>query len=99
MQEKEENTTFNATTNKFIVKEAPEPAKENVENPAIMTFTYLYVVARISPEATEDIEVCLDPSTSKSIIDVIFLQALEYKVENYISKVKGINGKAIRLSQ
>ena len=63
------------------------------------TFTYLYIAARTSPKATEDIEVCLDPGTSKSIIDVIFLQALEYKVENHIGKVKGINGKAIRLSQ
>ena len=49
------------------------------------------------PEATEDVEVCLDPSTSKSIIDVAFLQALEYKVENYVGKVKGINSKAIKL--
>ena len=63
------------------------------------TFTYLRVAAYTSPEAIEDIEVCLDPNASKSIIDVIFLQALEYKVENYIGKVKGINSKAIRLSQ
>ena len=62
------------------------------------TFTYLRIAARTSPDV-EDIEVCLNPSTSKSIIDVIFLQALEYKVENHIGKVKGINGKAIRLSQ
>ena len=55
-------------------------------------------MACTSPEAIEDVEVCLDPSVSKSIIDVIFLQALEYKVENYIGKVKGINSKAIRLS-
>ena len=63
------------------------------------TFTYLCVTARTSPEAIEDIEVCLDPGVSKSIIDVTFLQALEYKVENRIGKVKGVNGKAIRLSQ
>ena len=62
------------------------------------TFTYLRVIAYTLPEATEDIEVCLDPGVSKSIINVTFLQALEYKVENYIGKVKGINGKAIRLS-
>ena len=60
------------------------------------TFTYLRVMARTSPDI-EDVEVCLDPGVSKSIIDVIFLQALEYKVENRIGKVKGINGKAIRL--
>ena len=47
----------------------------------------------------EDIEVCLNPGASKSIINIIFLQALEYKVENYVSKVKGVNSKAIRLSQ
>ena len=63
-----------------------------------MTFTYLYVIARTSPDI-EDIEVCLNPGASKSIIDTIFLQALEYKVENYIGKVKDVNGKAIRLSQ
>ena len=62
------------------------------------TFTYLRVTACTSPEAIEDVEVCLDPSASKSIIDVIFLQALEYKVENRVSKVKGVNSKAIRLS-
>ena len=62
------------------------------------TFTYLRVIARTSPEAIEDIEVCLNPGTSKSIIDATFLQALEYKVENYIGKVKGVNSKAIRLS-
>ena len=61
------------------------------------TFTYLRVAARTSPDI-KDVEVCLDPSASKSIIDTIFLQALEYKVENHISKVKGINSKAIRLS-
>ena len=99
IQEKEENTAFNATIDKFVVKEAPEPAKENVEDPAITTFTYLRVIARTSPKAIEDVEVCLNPSASKSIIDVTFLQALEYKVENYTSKVKGINSKAIRLSQ
>ena len=56
-------------------------------------------MAYTSPEAIEDVEVCLNPSISKSIIDTIFLQALEYKVENHASKVKGINSKAIRLSQ
>ena len=61
------------------------------------TFTYLYVIAYTSPD-TEDVEVCLDPSASKSIIDTTFLQTLEHKVENYVGKVKGINGKAIRLS-
>ena len=61
------------------------------------TFTYLRVVACPSPDI-EDVEIYLNPSTSKSIIDATFLQALEYKVENYISKVKGINSKAIRLS-
>ena len=70
-----------------------------MEDPAITTFTYLHVTARISPEAIEDIEVYLNPSASKSIINTIFLQALEHKVENHISKVKGINSKAIRLSQ
>ena len=62
------------------------------------TFTYLRVAACTSPEAMEDVEVCLDPGVSKSIIDVIFLQALEYKVENCVGKVKGVNGKAMRLS-
>ena len=62
------------------------------------TFTHLRITARTSPDV-EDIEVCLDPSASKSIINTIFLQALEYKVENHASKVKGVNGKAIRLSQ
>ena len=62
------------------------------------TFTYLRV-AYTSPEAIEDIEVYLNPSISKSIIDITFLQAIEHKVENYASKVKGINSKAIRLSQ
>ena len=62
------------------------------------TFTHLRVIARTSPDA-EDIEVYLNPSTSKSIIDIIFLQALEHKVKNHTGKVKGINGKAIRLSQ
>ena len=61
------------------------------------TFIYLCVTARTSPD-TEDIEVYLNPSVSKSIIDAIFLQALEYKVENHTGKVKGINSKAIRLS-
>ena len=62
------------------------------------TFTYLRVIARTLPNA-EDVEVCLDLGVSKSIIDIIFLQVLEHKVENYVGKVKGINGKAIRLSQ
>ena len=70
---------------------------EDIEDLVMTTFTYLRVVARTSPDV-ENIEVYLDPGTSKSIIDIIFLQALEYKVENYIGKVKGINGKAIRLS-
>ena len=72
---------------------------EDIEDLAITTFTHLRIIARTSPEAIEDIEVCLNPSASKSIIDTIFLQALEYKVENRTSKVKGINSKAIRLSQ
>ena len=46
---------------------------EDIEDLAITTFTYLRVAARTSPEAIEDIEVCLNPSISKSIIDVIFL--------------------------
>ena len=71
---------------------------EDMEDPTMTTFTYLCVVARTLPDV-EDIEVCLDPSTSKSIIDATFLQALEYKVENRVGKVKGVNGKAIRLSQ
>ena len=71
---------------------------EDIEDLAITTFTYFRIAACTSPEAIEDIEVCLDPSVNKSIIDVIFLQALEHKVENHIGKVKGINGKAIRLS-
>ena len=99
MQEKEENTAYNATTDKFVVKEAPEPAKENVEDPAMTTFTHLRITARTSLEAIEDIEVYLDPGASKSIIDITFLQALEHKVENRTSKVKGVNSKAIRLSQ
>ena len=70
---------------------------EGTEDLAITTFTYLRVVAYTSPDI-EDVEVCLDSGVSKSIIDAIFLQALEYKVENRIGKVKGINGKAIRLS-
>ena len=61
------------------------------------TFTYLCVAACTSPDV-EDVEVCLDPGASKSIIDAIFLQALEYKVENRVGKVKGVNGKAMRLS-
>ena len=60
------------------------------------TFTYLRIVACILPDI-EDIEICLNPDISKSIIDVTFLQALEYKIENYIGKVKGINSKAIKL--
>ena len=71
---------------------------EDMEDPAITTFTYLRVAARTLPDV-EDVEVYLDPSVSKSIIDAIFLQALEYKVENRIGKVKDINSKAIRLSQ
>ena len=98
-QEKEENTAFNAIADNFVVKEAPEPIKDNVEDLAITTFIYLYIAARTSPEAMEDIEVCLNPGASKSIIDATFLQALEHKVENYVGKVKGVNGKAIRLSQ
>ena len=70
-----------------------------MEDPAITTFTYLRVIARTLPKAIEDIEIYLNPGTSKSIIDVTFLQALEYKIKNYIGKVKGINSKAIRLSQ
>ena len=97
VQEKEENTAFNATTDEFVVKEAPKPTKDNTEDPAITTFTHLCITARTSLDI-EDIEVCLDPGVSKSIIDAIFLQALEYKVENRIGKVKGINGKAIKLS-
>ena len=73
MQEKEENTAFNAITNNFVVKEVPEPAVEDTEDLAMTTFTYLRVVACTSLEAIEDIEVCLDPSISKSIIDIIFL--------------------------
>ena len=46
---------------------------EGIEDLAMTTFTYLYVAARTSPEATEDMEVCLDPGASKSIIDAIFL--------------------------
>ena len=98
LTQKEENTAYNAITNNFVVKEAPEPTKDNIEDLAITTFTYLRIVAYTLPKAIEDIEVCFNPSTSKSIIDVIFLQALEYKVENHIGKVKGINSKAIRLS-
>ena len=71
---------------------------EDIEDPTITTFTYLRIVACTSPEAIENVEICLNPSVNKSIIDTTFLQALEYKVENHISKVKGINGKAIRLS-
>ena len=71
--------------------------EKNAEDLAITTFTYLCVIARTLPDV-EDIKVCFNPSISKSIIDVIFLQALEYKVENYIGKVKGINSKAIKLS-
>ena len=70
---------------------------EDIEDLAITTFTYLCVIARTSPDI-EDVEVCLNPGISKSIIDIIFLQVLEYKVENHVGKVKGINGKAIRLS-
>ena len=73
MQEKEENTAFNATTNNFVVKEVPKPAIEDIEDLVITTFTYLCIIAYTSPEATEDIEVYLNPSASKSIIDVIFL--------------------------
>ena len=98
VQEKEENTTFNAITDNFVIKEVPKPATEDTKDPAITTFTYLRVIACTSPDV-EDIEVYLNPSTSKSIIDITFLQALEHKVENHIGKVKGINGKAIRLSQ
>ena len=97
-QEKEENTAFSAIADSFVVKEAPEPTKDNIEDPAITTFTYLRVATYTLPEAMEDIEVCLDPGVSKSIINATFLQALEYKVENYVGKVKSINGKAIRLS-
>ena len=99
-QEKEENTVFNvnATTDNFIVKEAPEPTAEDTEDPTMTTFTHLRVAARTSPDA-EDVEVCLDPGASKSIIDATFLQALEHKVENRAGKVKGVNGKAMRLSQ
>ena len=99
--QKEENTAFNvnAITDNFIVKEAPEPTMEGIEDLAMTTFTYFRITACTSPKAIEDIEVCLNPGASKSIIDVIFLQALEYKVENQAGKVKGVNGKAIRLSQ
>ena len=71
--QKEENTAYNATTDDFVVKEAPKPAIEDIEDPAMTTFTHLRVIARTSPEAIEDIEVCLDPSISKSIIDITFL--------------------------
>ena len=99
--QKEENTAFNvsAIADNFVVKEAPEPTEDNAEDLAMTTFTYLRVAACTSPEDAEDVEVCLDPGASKSIIDAIFLQALEHKVENYVGKVKGVNSKAIRLSQ
>ena len=44
-----------------------------MEDLVMTTFTYLYVIAYTLPEAIEDMEVCLDPGTSKSIVDVIFL--------------------------
>ena len=45
---------------------------EGIEDLAITTFTYLRVTAYTSLDM-EDVEVCLDPGVSKSIIDVIFL--------------------------
>ena len=45
---------------------------EDIEDLAITTFTYLCVIACTSPDV-EDIEVYLNPSVSKSIIDAIFL--------------------------
>ena len=58
MQEKEENTAFNAITDNFVVKEVPKPTIEDIEDPAITTFTYLRIVARTSPDI-KDVEVCL----------------------------------------
>ena len=72
VQEKEENTAFSAIADNFVVKEAPKPTKDNTEDPAITTFTYLHIAAYTSPNI-EDIEVCLNPSASKSIINVTFL--------------------------
>ena len=49
------------------------PVEENAEDLVMTTFTHLRVTACTSPEAIEDVEVCLDPGISKSIIDIIFL--------------------------
>ena len=58
VQEKEENTAFNTTTNNFVVKQVPKPTVEDIKDLAITTFTYLRIIARISPDI-EDVEVYL----------------------------------------
>lgn len=78
------------------LKEAP-PLGPN-DATVLSSYTFLRVKARPTPEG-EDIEVCIDPGTGRTLIGRSYLQSLDHTVERRKGKVKGVGNGTVRVDQ
>ncbi len=73
----------------FEIKDAPKTAESN-DKSLRASFTYLRVKARAQP-TVDDVEVYLDLGASCSIIGLSFFNTLDYIIEHYHRKIRGIS--------
>ncbi|KAJ4285932.1 hypothetical protein N0V88_008224 [Collariella sp. IMI 366227] len=76
----------------FSIKDAPTIDVEKDLNSPRSSFTHLRVMARAAPDE-EDVEVCMDPGASGTIIGLAYLNTLEHTIERRKGNISGI-GKA-----
>jgi uncharacterized CHY-type Zn-finger protein len=87
-----------APSTTYKVREAPTEAIEKADDSLLSSFTYLRIKARASPDG-EDVEICVDPGTGRSIIDRKFLMTLKHSIEKRKGRVRGISKRSTKLSE
>jgi hypothetical protein len=86
-----------ADSTTYKVREAPTEAIEKADDSLLSSFTYLRIKARANPDG-EDVEICVDPGTGRSIIDRKFLMTLKHSIEKRKGRVRGISKRSTKLS-
>jgi hypothetical protein len=76
-------------TSGYKVKDAPAGRTTQPGGSALGGYTHLRIAARIQPEGP-NMEICLDPVASHSLIGRSFLEQLNYRVEHRKGKMKGV---------
>ncbi|KAK3939534.1 hypothetical protein QBC46DRAFT_263165, partial [Diplogelasinospora grovesii] len=82
----------------YKIQEAPAIEAANPDSNPLSSYSHLRVKAKASPEAQE-VEVCLDPGTGRTLIGRSFLEQLDHSIVPKVGKVKGVGNKSLSLKE